>query len=296
MSSVPREITYYIEIVKDNPSEYNHGNLRVRQLSYTHFDSLAKCNSTVLLGEDQNDATFYNHILEWYKIENGINIYHNLDSRHGGGGNTSRELGILEASSKICIAIIDTDVRYPGSVPKDDSTAHKCQSIHVESPISHLHLLEVHELENLIPLNYIDKEEIGGGKEKAAAKKHLDFLRKEADEILPYYDFKKGLKTSSIKSGDIDMSFAQKCFACIPKDERKAANIPEYILGSEQGKFDKQIFVGFGTSILPNTLNYLASNKFSDPPILLEFQRQHWVAIAQKLLDWGIARNTERFS
>ena len=72
MSSVPREITYYIEIVKDNPSEYNHGNLRVRQLSYTHFDSLAKCNSTVLLGEDQNDATFYNHILEWYKIEKGI--------------------------------------------------------------------------------------------------------------------------------------------------------------------------------------------------------------------------------
>ena len=292
MSSVPREITYYIEIVKDNPSEYNRGNTKVQQLLYTHFDCLAKCHTTILLGEDQNDATFYNHILEWYKIEKGIKIYHKLDHRNGGGGNTARELSILESSSKICIAIIDTDIRYPGSIIKDDSTAHKCQSIHVESPISHLYLLEVHELENLVPLNYIVKREIGGGIERAAAKKHLNFLRKEADDILPYYDFKRGLKISSIISGAVELSFAQKCFDCIPESERKAVNIEAYI----QNKLDDQIFVGFGTSILPNTLDYLAKNNFSEAPVLLDFQRQHWIDIAQKLLDWGIARNTESFS
>lgn len=294
--SVPQEITYYIEIVKDNPLEYYRGKVKVQQLSYAHFDCLAKCDPTILLVEDQHDASFYRHILSWYKLEKDIKYFQSLGSCHGGGGNTARELNRLESLSKICITIIDTDIRYPGSAIKDDSTAHKCKSIHVESPISHLHLLNVHELENLIPLNYIDKEEIGGGKEKAAAKKHLDYLRKEADDILPYYDYKKGLKVNSILSGDIDMSFAQKCFDCIPENERKAVDLPEYILGVKQEKFDKQIFVGFGTSILTNTLNYLDRLKFSDPPVLLEFQQQHWVTIAQKLLNWGIARNNERFS
>ena len=178
ISSVPREITYYIEIVKENPSGYIRGNTKVQQLSYTHFDRLAKCNSTVLLVEDQNDATFYNHVLEWYKIERGIKINHKLEHRSGGGGNTARELSNLEASSNICIAIIDTDIRYPGSVIKEDSTAHKCQSIHVESPISHLYLLEVHELENLVPLNYIDKQEIGGAKDISTSPDMIELIFK----------------------------------------------------------------------------------------------------------------------
>ena len=104
------------------------------------------------------------------------------------------------------------------------------------------------------------------------------------------------MKITSIKSGDIDISFAQKCFDCIPENERKAANMLEYISGVERNGFEDKIFVGFGTSILPNTLNYLDANKFSDAPILLEFQRRHWIQIAQLLLDWGISRNNERFS
>lgn len=287
---IPEEITYYVEVVNGIPSSYSYKNKYVAQLSYKHFNKLDKCIATTLLAEDENDACFYEYIFKWYKTINQLRLNHFLYHRHGGGGCTSRELHRLQLEEKLCLTIIDTDKKYPGHPICPDSTADKCIKVYKESAISKLHLLDVHEIENLLPLNYIDKEDVCGGNAMAVNKKSFDFLRSSAELILPYFDYKTGLRVKDI--GKIDDSFIQLCINCIPNSERISDNIDDYKSMSPETYLIK----GLGKSILAKTLAYVKANGLIEAPQLLDFQRENWKTIAQLLLDWGCARDNESLS
>ena len=288
--TIPKEITYYIQVINGCSVSYMDGNKQVEQLSYKHFSTLERCYPTTLLAEDENDARFFEFILQWYKDVNKLKLNHSLIHRHGGGECTARELNKLQLSNGICITIIDTDKKCRNDSISIESTAGKCMNIYKESPISKLHLLHVHEIENLIPLNYIDKQEVCGGFAMAANKRSFDYLRSNAENILPFFDYKKGLQVKDI--ANIDKNYIQLCIDCIPEDQRLSNSVDGY----KQMSKETYVIKGLGSGILRKTLSYINSPTGKDLPILLDYQKVNWTTIAQLLLNWGCARNAESLS
>lgn len=60
--------------------------------------------------------------------------------------------------------------------------------------------IDVHEIENLIPTNFIDMLNIWNTDACRQNKEYFDYLKNDAERILPFFDFKKGIrKTNDLK-------------------------------------------------------------------------------------------------
>lgn len=136
---------------------------------------------TYLCTENQRDGKFYQIVCNYYLSQERIL---NMDSRHktwkGGGsdfGNALKNDSIL--SENFIFAIADSDKCYPNS--KVGKTAKSIMFLgHNRYNADYYILLNVSEIENLIPLKLVKKYS-----------SHIINLR---DSDLSYFDFKEGLK------------------------------------------------------------------------------------------------------
>lgn len=292
---VPSFISYYVEVVIKEPSVRTEGDKTIAQVEYNRLIPLETTNKTALVCEFLSDADFYSFVLKWYMRQLGINAHFSFRNVDGGGTNTHMNIKNELKDDHITLSIVDTDCRYPGDKVKDDSTYGKCKGIGDGNVLFKLIPLEVHELENLVPLNFIDQEFPNwtkGDADYERKKRAFDYLKKNAEKILPYFDIKKGIIYNEAyrKSTELQ-SFAKLCYqqnddlmAIQPDFDQYVASLPD------KAKIYRELISGTGTI---NMVLNLIERGNAPAPSLFNYQKQNWDVIGQGMLNWCFARRPE---
>ena len=191
----------YCKVVADNSSMHiekiNDTKvivLNVEEISYLSFPSKVK-----LISENLEDIQLYKKMGDYYKIKNGIVSCNIMFEEICGSGDSTADIldNILARKDAFCFCVVDSDKKYGDSTCGD--TMKKVQRIEkVYSKTNDLFqiiYLEVHEVENLIPLSVIRKVII----KKCLSEETAHFLEflvknygKDNNPIL-FFDIKKGL-------------------------------------------------------------------------------------------------------
>ena len=293
---IPSFINYYVEVVLNSPSiNIEQDGRTVVQLEYSRLITLEASNKTSLVCEFLYDAKFYAYILSWFIKNLGVNVHYAFHIIDGGGTNTCLNINKELASNHITLSILDTDCRYPNAPIDANGTYGKCQEIGKGNVLCKIIPLYVHEVENLVPMNFIDKmfaQWTNGDVEYSRKKVAFDYLKKEAESILPYFDYKKGIKyNDDFRNIPGLQSFAKKCYEL---NEQKMAIEPDfnqYVNSLNNKDYIYTELIG-GTGTINMTLSLINSGNAPNP-VLYKFQEDNWNKIGQEMINWCIARKPE---
>ena len=301
MFGIPSFLTYYVEVVKGEPQDVREENgVKIAQMKYSDFRETKNVQSTLLIGEDDNDCVFFKFICDWYIRVNGLKAYYSLDNVSGGGQNTYREIEKALDNKKFSLTIVDTDMRYPNQKIAKDSTYGKCRKVRGRKELYKVLPLNVHEIENIVPHNYIDQLDTWTSETLAKNKQHYNCLVDDAENILPFFDLKNGIFLSKIKENVDYAAFAEKCYFQNEVLSGNGIQFSDYYngnldMGGKDGK-DKIVYRGVFSNIMSKLLEKIKDKSLRDEPDLFKFQRQCWNEISQAMLNWGCARNKESLS
>ena len=298
--TIPPEITFYIEVVKEDPIERIENECVISQKSINDFylsTSLLCCH---LICEDENDCEFYEFITKWFIKDEQLNYNIKVKKIGGGGDRTVYKVKEFINDGLICFCIVDSDRKFPEMSINKNSI--KCQKLERKSCGYKCVVLSVNEIENILPLNYINEiittdKKYKWGKSQLQ-KKHFDYLCNSDKniEILKYFDYKNGIKKNSCLLDDIHYkNFAKLCWEQNP-DISSDCTFEEYI---ERLSDKESIYMKLSESISADVLNYIKSNQAKGSlikPKLLSFQKEEWNKIAKNLLNWSCARIPEGLS
>lgn len=290
MQVIPSFIKYYLELVLENPIVYEDSKGRtVAQICLDDVSDSENVAPASLIVEDLNDAVFYDHIFSWYRENSGISANFRHNNVHGGGGRIVEVIKDELRKKHVSLAILDTDKRYPSYDVKKGKTYKSCIRLGRKAPYYCFLPLYVHEIENLIPPNYIDSLDKWITEDGRLRKSNYDRLKTNADSVLPYFDIKKGINKSSIAVDHDYYEFASKCYELNPELVNGEPDFDEYV----KSKGDKDIiYYGLIENIMKAVLERIKQNDLPDP-VLYDFQKENWICIGQHMTDWFIARNNE---
>lgn len=289
---IPREITYYIEVVQEVDRQHRkEGNRVVTQVCYKELTNSSGTQKTCLIGEFYYDCDFYRFILNWFKKENNLGKIATAFENVSGNGITviDHVKQYLKRDKRPTICIVDTDKKYPSQPIKSNSTCGKCMNKYGDDVKYKFIALEVQEVENLVPLDVIDSLNWNGA--GVEFKKHFDTLRNhaESEQILAYFDIKNGIKNDNMfLKEEAYRAFAKLCYSY---DVNNPPN-SDFETHCKQLPPDGVIFPMLSSNLLRNSNEYLKTHpnvQFT----LLDYQKKEWIKIAQSMLNWGVCRNQE---
>lgn len=289
-TTIPSCLTEYVEVVLDNPHHRMVREMHIYQLGYASFTSSESTSCTHLIGEDENDGRLYGHILNWFKRRENISANTSYSNINGGGRNTNRTFTTHIGQGHISVCIVDNDRRYPNA--NEGETARTCRSVVSSLPLSRLKVIDVLEIENLIPKDIIDNLEWTVANQKN--KVEFDDLYENIPdkEMLRYVDLKSGYTKHREYSHNYQwVDFAKYCCECnISIPEEKRNNFDEAF----QNAPVNEIFMhGLSRTLHREALEYLDSHPDYSPADFLQFQLDEWREIGQLTLNTCICRNAE---
>lgn len=281
---IPVFLSYYIRVVKGSPTSYKLED-KVGEISYSvflDFDAASQCS---LIAENDNDCVFYRYILSWYIKNHYPNqvIWTSFNDVNGSGGETPSAIKKELEKNHVSVCIVDRDVKYPGDSPSKESTCSKCRRVNKVLPFYKYKELDVHEIENLIPINYLLM--VDGWKGDAAQKKKAFEKICDNSQIMRYFDIKQGVHRASEPTGAL-FEFGRLCYESNPDYLSESTYLEKYASGCAV------VYPGLIERALKKTIDLL-SNEHLDPPQLLDFQLSNWNEIGSILLNYGIAKNSE---
>lgn len=289
---MPEEITFCIELVIANPCPKRTVNNRnIIQMPISYFSDSSRSQSSILLGEFENDCSFFEYLLVWYKYLHGIRIPTDFDKQSGGGSSTSQMIEkYVGERNRITICIVDTDKKYPEHRPTN-TTYDKCKNLYNDVPYYLFFSLEVHEIENLIPYNIID--ELKWPDKTEENRQHFAALRSKTDianDVLPYFDLKEGIKKSDIINNPEYYSFANKIYNT-NKKLVDTSDFSTYVASLQDGEF---VCKGLWHGILKDSLGLIKEKNISPKDFEpFGYQQPFWCKIGQCMLNWGCASSKE---
>lgn len=296
--TIPSDITYYIEIVKENPAERIEGHCVVAQRCISDFENTDACLASQLACEDLNDCVFYRFVLDWYVQENNLKYNVNLNDLHGGGGRTIDNVTKhwIEMKQEV-LCIVDTDRKYPNMPLDKNKCPYKCKKFDKNRAGYRCIDIDVQEIENLVPLNYIDnltyKYPLN-----IKYKRHFDYLRNNNDteELLRFFDCKNGiLQSDSLRKDKNYHAFAEKCWKLNP-EICKTESFDDYLDGLQK---EDNVYERLNSCLMRDILSYVKDAKKESnlpAPNLLNFQLNEWNRIGKEMVNWGCARIPEGIS
>lgn len=169
--------------------------------------SLSLEKKCCLLTENLDDCRFYDLISQYYCLNHAVNGLRTcLHHENGGGNTTDRVLHKCVVEDRVLtLCIVDSDRKWGASedYPNQPAKGETCQRVIAESeklrdrrdvPQHTVHLLDMHEIENLIPRVIMKRIEI---EQIPEMRRGLDMLNAlisvgRCDAVL-CYDYKKGL-------------------------------------------------------------------------------------------------------
>ena len=144
--------------------------------------------------------------------------------------------------------------------------------------------LDVHEIENLIPVNFLEHIDEWNG-ESGRKKEAFDFISGDPD-IMPYFDLKKGVQKSSVIGDDLYI-FGKRCY------QHNHIMVEAGTYEELYAQTDKYVYPGLNEQALKHTLSYLDATNNPEQPVLMGFQRRNWEMIGEALLNFCVAHNQE---
>lgn len=195
-------VLWHIRVVLDSPDVSRH------ELDIDFFSKTESVQYSSFLCEHLIDVRFYMRLARRYYPYSPIATI----ERCGGGGSTVDVLKSIKNRNVLCLVILDSDCKYPGSTrPPKGSTAYRCQqNYRLQRSNIELLVLPVHEIENLVPISFMYQNT------DAAGVKFLKRLEKNnLFDQLVYYDVKLGItKEDALKCSGL-MTFAKDLYEAI---------------------------------------------------------------------------------
>lgn len=251
-------------------------------LPISFFQKTVSIQPSVLLCENFLDVKFYTRLCEEYHSAYGLA----LNGMMGGGQTTKDVFRKLRRSNQISLTIVDSDIKYPGA-PKG-ATASGVESINANR-LAHvgLYVLNVHEVENLIPFDCL-YEHSYKGKAKVFMRK---LKAKGLYKYIQYYDVKHGFRTKDVKDSAGLKSYAEQLYNDIfPKSKGKFSKFLKecQTKDDESGREGKAgVFPALRCDMLDKFLE--CSNQISQSDIF-EPERKH---IADLVYTYACARSKD---
>lgn len=287
----PRGITYYIKVAKENSEKVmDSGGREFAMVSYHYFTDTQNTQACNLVSEDYNDCDFYKLVLEHYKKDTACKMSCRFEYCSGAGERTVRHLqDLLFKKKQITLCIVDSDKKYKEQEISENSTCGKCSKIGRKIPTYVFMALEVHEIENLVPLNVVD--ELQWTADSQTNKDSFDYLRYNAqtEDVLPFFDIKCGIvKDNLLQSDQKYYAFAKSCYDMNPLLKRNG-DFDTFVDGLSDGAV---IYPHLRKGLLKKFLEYSKEHKDCEKN-LLEYQKKAWDKIGQVMLNMGCSRNEE---
>lgn len=293
---VPSVVLVYVEVVNiEAPARRQQGNQEILQVSYKEFMDTRSVQATVLIGEDiEYDCWFYKYILAWYKETTNNKVSCQCSDRHGGGGRMDKVITASFRQKETSICFVDTDMRFPGQPTPSNSTYKKCMSTR-KGVRNGVYPLDVHEVENLLPLNYIDQLQYD---DKAIIRKqHFDMLRNNAysEMVLKYLDLKEGLRKYNQYKDSEDFKSFVKTVCDMNLAVMDGMSFEDYY---DSKNVDELLYPGYLMKrVLMHTIDLVKCNPTTlNEPELLPFQDAEWRRIGQLMVSFCFARRMESIS
>lgn len=288
--TVPRDICRYVEVVMGGFAKVERDGHCIRQMPYDYFDDSMKIQAMTLVTEDEADCALFEYIIKYYLKIHNLHYNYCFTSQGGGGSRTDVTVKSCLASGKMVTCITDSDQRYEGQPLDSDSCAVKCSKIKDLNRIYYFLMLPVLEVENLIPLNHINKldwSQEQNKKDKAAFDKLCNNAHSEL--ILPYFDMKEGIKKETIdRLGEGMVEFAAMCCHCNP-NIMSGRGFHSYVSGLLP---ESMVYPRLKKRLMVDLAPLYKQNHMPDPE-LMGFQLDAWETVAKLLLDTTCARKKE---
>lgn len=295
-SSYLSAVTKYIEIVNPcyEPEVLSDSGKQIIKVPPRFFNDSELVQKTILLGENLDDAFFYETIAKVYLRWKDMNVPIVCEPRGGGGDTTSKEyINIQQANKRFCLCIVDSDKIAPDGklgrtalgLGKSDPTCIKTQSF----------ILDCRESENLIPNSILSKL-YSGKQERLEA---LNIIQSISIEVRYFLDIKKGTYLNRIidERNSQVKDFWQAKIPLIPKiSERIDEWCQDNWQCSNSGECQCKISLGFGDHTLSDTVKYLKriNNPHEIARIVDRSKHSDWEKIGQVVMDWCIAERPIR--
>ena len=289
IQKVPNTLTIYWEVVKDNPTTRMDDGTEIVQLEYKEFLDTRAIQETVLVGEDiEYDCWFYRFILKWYLNKLSVHVYCMFKDRHGGGGRMAEVLQQCYCDKESSLCFVDTDKKYPTQPIASHSTCKKCLHIQ-QGPRNKVEELNVQEIENLLPLNYLDMLNYEG--DNKTRKDQFDALRDKSDseQVLQFFDLKCGVKKYLDYKDSQDFKDFAKTICLMNPDIMGGKSFNEYYSSIND---EEIIYPGLMKRILKQTID-IVKNGVTEAPALMGYQEIEWEIIGRLMLSYGFARRPE---
>lgn len=172
------------------------------ELPISFFQKTKSIQPAILLCENLLDTKFYIRLCKEYHYHDNISIYGMM----GGGQTTKDVFKSLRKERQIALTILDSDIRYPGC--PIGGTAQKVSICNKNQlAFTGLYILNVHEIENLIPSDFLKEHCI-----KDAKKFIGRLLSKNLISYLRYYDIKYGMITKDVVATPGLKSYAEQLY------------------------------------------------------------------------------------
>ncbi|WOE68756.1 hypothetical protein RZR97_06445 [Hydrogenimonas thermophila] len=189
--------TDIIIITKDDLTIDESENIVYRYIPYKYFLDSSHWQKTSIVGEHiSNDIKVYKNLFtKYYQTVHKLKFPYYFDNRHGGGSPIKEVLEDFcqEEDKSFHLFLVDGDRESPqksgmGSTAKGINNSYKkCQqSKKVNHYKSKLKILEVKELENLIPIHWFEEKD-------NEFYKTYRLLLSEDISIFKFFDIKKGV-------------------------------------------------------------------------------------------------------
>jgi energy-converting hydrogenase Eha subunit E len=160
---------------------------------------LAKINTslvqkTYLLVENYTDAKFYKQLTENTEIGRIPFAY---EAYPGGGDTTANALHQISLINRLCLCIVDSDVRYVGGGIGDTAKKVKTMSEDISPSLTTYYILPVSSAENLIPIETL-KSSVADDVGQIQRIENLETVY--VDGAWPYFGLKRGVRCIDVVS------------------------------------------------------------------------------------------------
>lgn len=254
------------------------------------FSDSLLVQKVVLLCENQEDTRFYRKIAEaysaWYNLGTLALAY---EPRGGGGATTAKEYSeIQNGRNRMCICIVDSDKKSPSS-PLGSTAKAVADADDSGVPICDVAIINVRELENLIPTGILD-DLSRSNLLRGRMVEFIDMIEQSGKEDIRFYvDMKNGLKMKTVYRSNSADPFRAYWLARIALLKHNLHHIsPDCFSRCLDCDECKSIVCsGFGPSILGEAteeFNKMSARGFTRK--IGEIVKEEWEIIGAKIVSW----------
>ena len=249
---------------------------------------------SIMLAENEDDIAFYQYVGQYYVRQNEIgNIRIHFEGQNGGGSTTANVLERIASEKKrMCLCITDSDRKYGNDMPGETMGRIIEVTKRIQPEFYEVILLEVHEIENLIPISVLEKI-VSQYRLDSQGIEFIKYLvENDSTRTSPvfYYDFKKGiLKDDFILKQNASKDEIKK----FNKKELHRVYWKKYVEGFRgeiREESEQNLVSGICEKVLKYTLQYFQENVTGDRQLSFdpeEHLQDLWNEIGQKVYCWG---------